>query len=113
MLASALDRLMAFGTPDLAIYVSGADPFEGDRLGRLSLTVEGLAARDALVFATLRGVGVPVAVAMAGGYGKDVHETVTIHANTVAAATQWAEGPGAWPLPRRTNGDKQPETDDD
>jgi acetoin utilization deacetylase AcuC-like enzyme len=78
--------------PDLAIYLAGADPFEGDRLGRLNLTKAGLAARDRLVFELCRGAGVPVAVAMAGGYARDVHDTVDIHFSTVAAAAHALRG---------------------
>jgi len=85
-LAPALDSALRAGTPDLAIYVSGADPYEGDRLGRLSLTKAGLAARDDLVFSTLRAAGIPVAVTMAGGYASDIRDTVDIHVTTVRRA---------------------------
>lgn len=68
---------------DLAIYLAGADPFEGDRLGRLSLSKEGLAARDRLIFDLCRQAGLPVAVTMAGGYGRVVADTVDIHFRTV------------------------------
>lgn len=81
-LRDALDRI----APDLAVYVSGADPFAGDRLGRLALTMEGLEARDRLVLSTLRSAGIPVAVTMAGGYGADIRDTVAIHAATVRTA---------------------------
>ena len=68
------------------IYLAGADPHEGDRLGRLKLTKHGLAARDELVLTTLRRKNIPVAVAMAGGYGHDISDTVDIHFQTVAMA---------------------------
>ncbi len=71
---------------DLAIYVSGADPHERDRLGRLKVTRAGLLARDRMVFERCRRSGLPVAVAMAGGYGADVRETVEIHLQTVQEA---------------------------
>lgn len=71
---------------DLAIYVSGADPHERDRLGRLKLTRDGLRARDRMVFDRCRRAGLPVAVVMAGGYGADVRETVEIHLQTVQEA---------------------------
>jgi acetoin utilization deacetylase AcuC-like enzyme len=71
---------------DLAIYVSGADPHERDRLGRLKLTREGLRTRDRLVFERCHRAGLPVAVVMAGGYGADVRETVEVHLQTVAEA---------------------------
>jgi acetoin utilization deacetylase AcuC-like enzyme len=85
-LASALDAALGATTPDLAVYVSGADSFEGDRLGRLSLTKAGLAARDDLVISALRAAAIPVAVTMAGGYAVDIRDTVDIHVATVRRA---------------------------
>ena len=61
------------------IYLAGADPFEGDRLGRLSVTKAGLAERDRIVLETCRERGIPVAVTMAGGYACEVEDTVEIH----------------------------------
>ena len=69
---------------------AGADPHEGDRLGRLELTFAGLARRDAVVLGACREVGIPVAVTIAGGYGHDVHDTVTVHANTVRVVKEFA-----------------------
>ena len=63
----------------------GADPWEGDRLGRLSLTKAGLRARDALVLDRLRAAGADVCVVLAGGYAEDVRDTVEINAGTAAA----------------------------
>lgn len=74
--------------PDLVIYVSGADAHEGDRLGRMAVTAWGMAERDRLVFERARAAGVPVAVTMAGGYGKDVEQTVAIHLATIRAAVE-------------------------
>jgi acetoin utilization deacetylase AcuC-like enzyme len=71
---------------DLAIYVSGADPHAGDRLGRLALTKEGLAERDRRVFAACRRAGLPVAVTMGGGYGRDIDDSVDVHVATVREA---------------------------
>jgi acetoin utilization deacetylase AcuC-like enzyme len=86
-LSVALDRaLREFGVPELVFYVAGADPWEGDALGRLALTKDGLAARDELVFARFAALGVPVAVTLAGGYAPDVADTVDIHAATITAA---------------------------
>jgi acetoin utilization deacetylase AcuC-like enzyme len=77
---------------ELAIYLAGADPFEGDRLGRLKLTKAGLAERDALVFNHLRRYDLPVAVCMAGGYSPDVNDIVDIHFQTVRLAAElWRE----------------------
>jgi acetoin utilization deacetylase AcuC-like enzyme len=69
--------------PGLAFYVAGADPHEGDRLGRLKLSADGLAERDRRVYAALRERGVPVAVSMAGGYGRDIGTTVAVHRRTL------------------------------
>jgi acetoin utilization deacetylase AcuC-like enzyme len=71
---------------DLAIYLAGADPFEGDRLGRLKMSKTGLAERDRLVLDYCRRAGMPAAVAMAGGYAKEVTDIVDIHFQTVCAA---------------------------
>ena len=66
----------------------GADPYEGDRLGRLKLTIDGLRARDRMVFDACHARGLPVAVAMSGGYAPDVDAIVSIHANTIAEAVR-------------------------
>lgn len=79
--------------PGLAFYVAGADPHEGDRLGRLKLSDAGLAERDRRVFDALRERGIPVSVAMAGGYGEDIETTVAVHLRTVREALRSAE---AW-----------------
>lgn len=73
---------------DLVIYLAGADPYGGDTLGRLALTKGGLARRDEMVFATCRAAGVPVAVAMAGGYARPIEDTVEIHLQTVRLARE-------------------------
>jgi acetoin utilization deacetylase AcuC-like enzyme len=73
--------------PDMVFYLAGADPYEGDRLGRLKLTVEGLRQRDRFVFDACRRRGVPVAVTMSGGYAPDVEAIVTIHCNTIREAS--------------------------
>jgi acetoin utilization deacetylase AcuC-like enzyme len=80
-LDSALDQ--AIDTPDIAFYLAGADPWEGDRLGRLSLTKAGLRARDELVLRRLRGI--PTVVVLAGGYAPDITDTVDINAATLEA----------------------------
>jgi acetoin utilization deacetylase AcuC-like enzyme len=69
--------------PQLIVYLAGADPFEGDRLGGLKLTIDGLRARDRMVFEAARSEGVPVVVVLAGGYAENVEDTVTIHVATV------------------------------
>jgi acetoin utilization deacetylase AcuC-like enzyme len=74
--------------PQLVMVVAGADPYREDKLGGLSLTMEGLKARDRLVFDLARARGAGVAVTLAGGYARDVDDTVTIHCNTVRAAAE-------------------------
>jgi acetoin utilization deacetylase AcuC-like enzyme len=71
--------------PDFVFYLAGADPYEGDRLGRLKLTIDGLRQRDELVLGACRRAGLPVAVSMSGGYANDIDAIVTIHANTIRA----------------------------
>jgi len=87
-LANALDELDARFKADCLIYLAGADPHEGDRLGRLKLSYEGLKARDEQVFAFAKQRGLPLAIAMAGGYGTEIATTVHVHAQTVRGALQ-------------------------
>jgi acetoin utilization deacetylase AcuC-like enzyme len=72
--------------PGLIFYLAGADPHEGDRLGRLKLSTEGLAERDRRVFDAAREHRVPVAVSMAGGYGRVIEDTVAVQTNTMREA---------------------------
>ena len=90
-LDNALDDLFACFSPDLIIYLAGADVHENDRLGKLSLTSEGLAARDRLVCEVARDRGIPIAIAMAGGYGKEIEQTVAIHLQTVMIADSFCK----------------------
>jgi acetoin utilization deacetylase AcuC-like enzyme len=85
-LAAHLPGVVDGHRPDVVFYLAGADPYEGDRLGRLKLTVDGLRARDRLVFDACRDRQLPVVVAMSGGYAKDVDAIVTIHTNTIREA---------------------------
>lgn len=85
-LGVALPLALERAQPDLAIYLAGADPFVGDRLGRLALTKAGLRQRDDFVLGTLRRQRIPVAIAMAGGYAENIDDIVDIHSATVAAA---------------------------
>jgi acetoin utilization deacetylase AcuC-like enzyme len=87
-LADGLERALEESRAELAIYVAGADPFEDDRLGRLSVTKEGLAERDRLVLESCRERGLPVAVTMAGGYARDVEDTVDIHFQSIERAAR-------------------------
>jgi acetoin utilization deacetylase AcuC-like enzyme len=85
-LSEALPTALAAARPDLVLYLAGADPHEGDTLGRLKLSFDGLMRRDALVLEAARAVGVPVAIAIAGGYGADIRHTVRVHVNTARVA---------------------------
>lgn len=92
LLHEHLPRVIRESHPDLVVYLSGADPHEGDRLGRLRLSFEGLLARDRYVIGTCRDVGIPVCATMSGGYGRDVNDTVAVHLNTVRVLRAFAEG---------------------
>jgi len=85
-LDAALAELAARFEPDFLVYVAGADVYEGDRLGRLSLSVEGILERDRRVFAFARERGLPVAVALGGGYCPEIERIVDIHAATIREA---------------------------
>jgi acetoin utilization deacetylase AcuC-like enzyme len=92
-LQHGLDESFRRFTPDLLLYVAGADPYRDDQLGGLSLTLAGLRRRDDLVFAEARRRGLPVAVTFAGGYARNTEDTVRIHMNTVLAAVDAADRP--------------------
>jgi acetoin utilization deacetylase AcuC-like enzyme len=83
-LADALDHALPRARAELAFYLAGADPWEGDRLGRLNLTKTGLRARDELVLDRLLDEGIAVCVVLAGGYAEDIRDTVDINAATAA-----------------------------
>jgi acetoin utilization deacetylase AcuC-like enzyme len=86
-LEQALEFLSNQGI-EFLIYLAGADPFEGDRLGRLALTKDGLALRDQRVMAFVREKGIPIAIAMAGGYANPIEDTVRIHYQTIQIACE-------------------------
>ena len=87
-LEEGLEQALDHARVNLAIFLAGADPFVGDRLGRLSVSKEGLAERDRLVFASCRERGIPVAVTMAGGYAREVSDIVDIHFRTIQRAAR-------------------------
>jgi len=89
-LAIHLPQVLARARADIAFYLAGADPHERDTLGRLTLTFDGLARRDAMVLEACRDVGLPVCIAIAGGYGRDVADTVEVHCNTARVAADFA-----------------------
>ncbi len=74
---------------DLVIYLAGADPYLDDRFGRISLTKEGLAKRDRLVFEHCHQAGLAVAVTMAGGYARQVQDAVDINFQTILSALEF------------------------
>lgn len=90
-LAKALAEAFGKFEPDILFYVGGADPYREDQLGGLSLTMNGLRERDALVFREARCRRLPVAITFAGGYARHVEDTVRIHVNTVLAARDVAD----------------------
>lgn len=89
-LASHLPLAIARARADAVVYLAGADPYAGDRLGHLALSKAGLAERDRQVFAACRAQGLPVAVCMAGGYAPEVEDIADIHAATVRLAAGFA-----------------------
>jgi acetoin utilization deacetylase AcuC-like enzyme len=90
-LNGALAQLSRLFEPQLLIYLAGADPHEGDRLGRLKLTNAGMLARDRMVFEYARRLNVPIAVSMAGGYGVNIETTVAVHRQTVLEALDFSQ----------------------
>lgn len=78
-----IPKIVSDFKPDLIIYVAGADPYKGDMIGNLGLSIEGLKKRDRFVFETARSYGVPVVCVLAGGYAQDYNDTVKIHYNTI------------------------------
>jgi acetoin utilization deacetylase AcuC-like enzyme len=87
-LGNAISMGLSKFRPELFCYVAGADPYRDDQLGGLSLTIEGLKERDALVFRIAKAEGIPVMVTLAGGYAHKLEDTITIHSNTVIAAKE-------------------------
>ena len=86
LLSDHLPLIFDQARPDLVIFLAGADPYQADQLGRLSLSKAGLAARDALVFEACDHRGVPVVVSMGGGYAPNIEDIVQIHFNTLLIA---------------------------
>ena len=87
-LAIALKGTLERFEPELICYIAGADPYRGDQLGGLGLTIEGLKQRDLVVFNFARDNGFPIMTTFAGGYAEIPEDTVTIHVNTALAAKE-------------------------
>ena len=90
-LAQGLDGALAEFSPDLIFYIAGADPYRDDQLGGLKLSLEGLEKRDRLVFEKASGRNIPVAVTLAGGYARQLEDTIQIHSNTIRVAKEFAK----------------------
>ena len=87
-LEEGLNTAFDIARPELVIYLAGADPYKDDRLGRLGMTMAGLAERDRRVFEHCRIRQIPLAIAMAGGYARQIDDTVAIHRTTILLARQ-------------------------
>ncbi len=83
-LSDSLDHVLEF-EPDIVFYLAGADPYSGDKLGRLSLSIDGLRMRDEFVLQSCYAREVPAVTVMSGGYGEQLSDTVEIHCNTIRA----------------------------
>jgi len=86
LLSDALPRVLMAARPDIVVYLAGADPLASDRLGRLSLTFNGLARRDSFVIERCREIGLPLVITIAGGYAEPISETVDAHVATARIA---------------------------
>lgn len=94
-LQGGVDRAIEAARAGLVIYIAGADPYVDDRLGRMAMSVAGLAERDRWIFEFCRARGLPVAVVMGGGYARRVEDVVQIHLNTIRLAAQTAAAMGS------------------
>jgi acetoin utilization deacetylase AcuC-like enzyme len=90
-LAGALEQIAEF-RPELVLYLSGADPLKSDTLGRLALTFDGLEERDRMVFQFCRRRGIPVSIAIGGGYADPISDSVQAYANTFRVAREVFSG---------------------
>jgi acetoin utilization deacetylase AcuC-like enzyme len=79
-------RLYRKFKPDLVFYLAGADPLESDQLGGLMITKHGLMERDWIIIEGARRLSIPLVVLFAGGYARDVEDSVAVHLNTIKAA---------------------------
>nr|WP_216860216.1 histone deacetylase [Polynucleobacter sp. JS-Polo-80-F4] len=90
-LADCLDQLDGRFKANCLIFLAGADPHEGDRLGRLKVSKDGMRLRDEMVFQFALDRQLPIAFSMAGGYGKEIESTVDIHFQTIKTALQFQQ----------------------
>jgi acetoin utilization deacetylase AcuC-like enzyme len=96
VLMPAVEKGLEEFQPEMIFYVGGADPYCEDQLGGLMLTKKGLAERDRRVFVEVRRRGIPVVTTLAGGYARQVADTVRIHVNTILAARDVAARPAEY-----------------
>ncbi|HET9178689.1 MAG TPA: histone deacetylase [Terriglobia bacterium] len=96
VLEDSLDKALAEFNPQVVFYLAGADPYREDQLGGLKLSLQGLEHRDRILFEKMRVKNIPVVVTLAGGYARQVPDTVRIHCNTVKVARDFA-GSAAFP----------------
>jgi acetoin utilization deacetylase AcuC-like enzyme len=89
-LASHLPRVFQ-SDPEIVFYLAGADPYRGDKLGRLALSIDGLRERDAYVLRECYEREIPIVTVMSGGYGKDINDTIEIHCNTIRMVKEISE----------------------
>ena len=90
-LTYCLDELDSRFKPDCLIFLAGADPHVDDRLGRLNISSEGMRLRDETVLGFALERNLPIALSMAGGYGKEIASTVNIHFQTIKTALQFQQ----------------------
>ena len=90
-LNQCLEKLDSRFKTDFVIYLAGADPHEGDRLGRLKLSKTGMRLRDETIFQYALDKQIPLAFSMAGGYGKEIDSTVKIHFQTIQTALHFQQ----------------------
>lgn len=83
-----IPKIISDFKPQFIMYVAGADPYEHDRIGNLSLTKEGLKERDRFISEQAKNYGIPLALVLAGGYATEEADTVAIHFNTVKTAIE-------------------------
>ncbi|BBF85257.1 deacetylase [Aquitalea magnusonii] len=107
LLQQHLPALLTQQQPDIVFYLAGADPWQGDRLGKLALSKPGLLQRDQLVMQQVRDSGAALVITMAGGYASNIIDTVNIQTNTVHAAWQlygmMPAMPDTYPIRREHN----------
>lgn len=89
-LEPAVLQILETHAPELVIMVAGADPYREDQLGGLGLTLDGLARRDRLVVDACAARGIPVVGLMAGGYARQLGDTIEVHANTARVVLSWS-----------------------